>query len=355
MARAAFLQNAPVVSVVVATHDRTESLKYTLESLLEQDYPNYEIILVDNAPSSTATYNYWQETHAEKTQVRYVREDYPGLAVAHNRGLLEVGAPFVAFIDDDVLVDKQWLTEIMQGFASGSNVACVTGMILPVEIETQPQVWIEDYWGLGKGFGWRIYDMNEHRPEGALYPYTAGMFGSGANMAFKTSILRELGGFDPALGAGSVALGGDDLAAFFNVITSGYQLVYQPGAIVYHRHRRGYDGLRGQAYGYGVGLTAYLTSTLLNKPGSILNFTLKIPPGIKYALSSESAKNNKKSVSYPRELTSLERKGMLYGPMAYLRSRWRVRDLKQPLAPLEYVSKSSTTEPTSLAENASPR
>ena len=70
-----------------------------------------------------------------------------------------------------------------------------------------------------------------------LYPYTAGVFGSGANMAFRADALRAMGGFDTSLGAGSAALGGDDLAAFFDVIEAGHTLVYEPTAFVRHRHR----------------------------------------------------------------------------------------------------------------------
>lgn len=318
-ARAALLDNAPMVSIVVATHDRTDSLVTCLDSLLALDYPNYDIIVVDNAPSSSETVDMLRQRYP---QVRYVREDHPGLAHAHNCGLVEVTAPIVAFTDDDVVVDPHWLTEIVLGFNAGQHVGCVSGMIFPIELETPAQVWIEQYGGFSKGFVPRIFDRDANRPADALFPYTAGRFGSGANMAFKTEALRAIGGFDPALGAGSKALGGDDLSAFFEIIMAGYQLVYQPGAIIHHGHRREYAGLRRQAYGYGVGLTAYLTGALLRRPYLLLDMLIKMPRGLYYALSDRSPKNNKKQGDYPAELTWLERKGMLYGPLAYLRSRW---------------------------------
>jgi GT2 family glycosyltransferase len=321
--REKLLAKAPFVSVVIATRNRTASLAKCLSSLLCLDYPNYEIIVVDNAPSSDETAEFMSHNYGHLEQVRYVREDRPGLAVAHNRGLEEVKAPIVAFTDDDVLVDKYWLSEMVKGFnvTSGDRVGCVTGMIIPAELETPAQLWIEQYGGFSKGFRRQLFDLHENRLESLLYPYTAGSFGSGANMAFKTSVLRDIGGFDPALGAGSAALGGDDLAAFFEVVTQGYQLVYEPAAIVHHAHRRDYGGLRKQAYGYGVGLTAYLMKTLLDKPSRLFAFATKIPAGMYYIFSPRSAKNNKKQADYPSELTLLERKGMLYGPFAYLQSR----------------------------------
>jgi hypothetical protein len=104
--------------------------------------------------------------------------------------------------------------------------------------------------------------------------------------------------------------------------------VYEPAAIVHHRHHRNYEDLRQQMYGYGVGLTAYLTKPLVDKPGLFLDVALRIPRGVVYALSPCSPKNVRKRVDYPRELTTLEQKGMLYGPFAYLRSRWQTRTMR---------------------------
>lgn len=349
-----FLAETPFVSVVVATRDRPESLDVCLRSLLSQAYPRYEIIVVDNAPSTTATADLLERAYGDAPRVRYVREDYPGLARAHNRGLRETEAEIVAITDDDVLVDQCWLAELVRGFRVAERVACVTGMILPLELETPAQFWIEQYGGFNKGFRQRIFDQAWYQPRDRLFPYAAGMFGSGANMAFKTAVLRELGGFDPALGAGTLALGGDDLAAFFQVVTAGYTLVYQPAALVRHRHRRDYAGLRKQAYGYGVGLTAYLMKSLLDQPTRLPDFVAKAPSGLAYAVSARSPKNRLKRIHYPRELTALERKGMLYGPVAYLRSRWRLRATRPRRGRLDRSTLVSAAEPPLLDEAQSP-
>jgi GT2 family glycosyltransferase len=320
------LETAPFVSIIVATHDRPIELAAALRSLLSLAYSRYEIIVVDNAPSTTATAKLIQSLATGRIDVRYLREDCAGLAIAHNRGFLEATAPIVAFTDDDVVVDKHWLTEIVRGFRVSDRVACVTGLILPSELETPAQAWIEQFGGFARGFAPRIFDRSSG--SGPLYPYTAGRFGSGASMAYKTAVLRRLGGFDSALGAGTPALGGDDLAAFFQIIMAGYQLVYQPSALLYHQHRRDYAGLCRQAYGYGVGLTAYLMKTLLDKPRRVFDFAIRIPAGVAYAFSPHSPKNQKRQADYPAELTRLEQRGMLHGPLAYLRSRWRTRHLR---------------------------
>ncbi len=321
-----FLNSAPCASVVIATHNRTDSLAATLHSLLAMEYPSFEIILVDNAPNSNQTAEYIHQAYGGSEKIRYVREEYPGLSVAHNRGLMEVNTRYVAFTDDDVLVDRYWLTELMRGFQVCNRVACVTGMITPAELETPAQQLLEQYGGFSKGFTQQIFDLDTHQIRHPLYPFTAGWFGSGASMAFDTQFLKKLGGFDPATGAGTLAKGGDDLAAFFEVISAGYQLVYRPSAIVKHRHRPEYDGLRKQAYGYGVGLTAYLTKTLIDRPRRIISLALRLPSGLTYLLGPHSRKNANKHHGYRRELNYVEYLGMLYGPIAFLRSRKRARE-----------------------------
>jgi GT2 family glycosyltransferase len=329
--RETFLSKAPFVSIVIATRDRPGALTKCLDSLLALEYPAYNIIVVDNAPNSSATAELIQQKYCHLQSVLYVREDHPGLAEAHNRGLAEVKSSFVAFTDDDVIVDKHWLAELMRGFYRAEDVACVTGLILPAELETPAQVWFEQFGGFSKGFNRRIFDRFENRLKSPLYPYAAGTFGSGANMAFKTAALWDIGGFDPALGAGTIAQGGDDLAAFYSVITRGYRLVYEPAALVYHWHGRDYAGLRRRAYGYGVGLTAYLTKYLVDQPNLFLKFAWRVPFGLAYVLNPSSTKNTRKGLDYPKELTRLERKGMLSGPIAYLRSRWQAYKLQQQL------------------------
>jgi hypothetical protein len=202
----------------------------------------------------------------------------------------------------------------------------VTGLILPIALESDAQVWLEGMWGLGKGFERRVFDRRP--PAGQrLYPWTAGVFGSGANMAFRADVLRDLGGFDPGLGTGSDALGGDDLASFFDVIAAGHELVYEPAAVVHHHHRPDYASLQRMAYCYGAGLTAYIAKTLVDDPRRVLGLAWRLPLAVAYALDPRSPKNAGRPASLPPELARLERRGMLVGALGYLRSRWRRRGL----------------------------
>jgi cellulose synthase/poly-beta-1,6-N-acetylglucosamine synthase-like glycosyltransferase len=248
-----------------------------------------------------------------------------GLADAHNRGLTEVDTPIVAFADDDIVADKDWLARIVGAFASAPNVGCVTGKIVPLELETQAQVWLDGYAAFDKGGEQRLFDLAENRPDDPLFPFTAGSLGSGANMAFSLAALRRMDGFDPALGAGTRARGGDDLAAFLDVLLHGYGLVYEPAAVVRHSHPRDYEALRRQVYGYGVGLTAYLTKVFLDRPRLLGHLPRRLPLALAHGLSSRSSRNSRRPADYPRELARRERLGMIAGPISYLRSRRKAK------------------------------
>lgn len=189
----------PFTTVVVATRERAGQLARALDSLLAQDHPRFEIVVVDNAPLTDETRELVERKYAER--VRYVCEPVPGLAAAHNAGLDAVRGEVVAFTDDDVVADPRWLTELTAPFAADAGLGCSTGLILPARLTTPAQVLLESHGGFAKGFTPRTYDPARPPGDEPLFPFTAGRFGSGANMAFRTAVLRSVGGFDPATGA----------------------------------------------------------------------------------------------------------------------------------------------------------
>lgn len=320
--------DAPLISVVVATRERTRSLAACLDSLARMDYPDYEVVVVDNAPVTSATASLVAGRSEEN--LRYAREPRRGLAAAHNCGLEQARGAIVAFTDDDVTVDRKWLTEIARGFGTAADVACVTGLIMPAELQTEAQLLLEMHGHFGKGFEQRLVNCGDHRPADPLFPFTVGTLGSGANMAFRKDRLRELGGFDPATGVGTVARGGDDLTALFSVLAAGHSLVYQPTALAWHRHRRDLESLRDQAYGYGVGLGAYLTSALVSHPHMTGQALRRAPAGLRYAFHPGSPRNARVGNFWPRQLVWRERQGLALGPLAYGISRLRNRMARYP-------------------------
>ena len=141
---------APSVTVVVATRERTGLLAACLDSLARLDYPDYEVVIVDNDPVTDDTAKLIRDR--AEPGIRYARENRRGLAAAHNCGLQLAEGTIVAFTDDDVIVDRHWLTEVAEGFTADTDVACVTGLILPAELQTPAQVLLEAHGNFSKGF-----------------------------------------------------------------------------------------------------------------------------------------------------------------------------------------------------------
>lgn len=234
----------PLVTVAVCTRDRPDDMKLCLEAISHLDYPHLDILVVDNAPQTEATR---ELVEAHYPQVRYVREPRPGLDWARNRAILAAKGEIIAYTDDDVVVDEGWVRAIAQTFADDPKVMAVTGLIAPYELETEAQVLFEDYGGFGRGFEQKYYQVEL----GKSMPWQwlgAGQFGTGANMAYRQSVFKGIGYFDPALDVGTPTNGGGDLEMFIRILQTEHTLVYQPKALVYHRHRREYAQLKRQIY-----------------------------------------------------------------------------------------------------------
>jgi GT2 family glycosyltransferase len=210
----------------------------------------------------------------------------------------------------------------------GSLPTAVTGPILADELRSEPQRWLEEWGGFGKGFERRVFDRAEHTTGSPLYPFAAGTFGSGANMAFRAAALRRLGGFDVALGPGTPARGGEDLAAFVEVVTGGGTIVYEPGAVVWHRHHDTEEQFRATIRAYGTGLAAYLTRHASRHPADGVRMALAMPAALAYFFRPGSPRNRRRSARFPSGLWKDEVAGLLQGPFAYAFGRANARRIR---------------------------
>jgi glycosyltransferase involved in cell wall biosynthesis len=238
------------ISVIVCTRDRPQLLRTCLDALMRLQYPQFEVIVVDNAPSSDQSRGVVLET-----PFCYIREDRAGLDWARNRGLETAANDVVAYTDDDARPDPGWLWGLARGFAR-REVMCVTGLVLPAELETRAQRLYETYGtGMSRGF-----DARRFVPANLSWRdlIEVQRIGVGANMAFRREMLHRLGGFDTALDAGTPAGGAGDLDMFHRVLAVGSEIVYEPSALVLHRHRDNMDALRQQLYDNGKSYGVYL-------------------------------------------------------------------------------------------------
>jgi GT2 family glycosyltransferase len=314
-------QDDPPVSVVVCTRDRPEGALAAVRGLMALEYPRFELVLVDNAPTSDATKDAVLGEFGSDPRLRYVREPRPGLSRARNRGVAESTAEIIAFTDDDVRVDRWWLHGIVRGFNRIGDVACVTGLIPTAALDNALQLYFDQREAWGSFSEPQIWDLTEHRDDSPLYPYSAGQFGVGANFAITRSALKELDGFDEALGAGTPSGGGEDLDIFTRTILAGHRLVHEPSAIIWHNHRSNFDGLSRQMLSYGSGCTAALFALLLRNGQARRELPVAIIRGVsRVAAIDERTKDNP---VLPTNLVRREYLGMALGPLLYLKGRLR--------------------------------
>lgn len=313
--RRAALDPAPFISVIVCTRDRPTQLETCLRRMAEQDYPRFEVVVVDNAPPTDAVRTIVEAGLAGLT-LRYVNEPRPGLSWARNAGIAAAGASIIAWLDDDGEPDCHWLAGLARGFARGDDIGCVTGKVLPARLDTEAEQLFEQLGGYCKGRGFSPAIFSRRGPQSPLYPLPP--FGVGANMAFRREVLERIGGFDVALGAGTPAFSGEDTLALTLALLAGYRIAYEPAALMRHHHREDLDGLGSQLRGYGIGLTAYYLALLRHRP-SVLPALLRLAPAAADYLRGVNAPSLP-APQLPPGLRWRQRWWLLTGPFAYTRS-----------------------------------
>lgn len=258
------------LTVAICTKDRPEYLRRCLRSLLDLREQHddlvseWDILVVDNAPSDSQT----KDLVASLPHVRYVAEARPGLNFARNRALREANGDLLAYLDDDVVVDRHWLQGLWDGWSENPDAGAFTGQVLPLALETEAQVLFERRGGFRHGFEKVRYTQSTPSgDDGFLYPCRTGIFGVGCNMAFRRQALFEIGGFDEALDTGRPLPGGGDHDIFYRVIRAGFPLVYEPSYLVFHQHRRTMEQLRHQYWTWGLSVMAFASkSHTLDRP-----------------------------------------------------------------------------------------
>lgn len=315
----------PPVSVVLCTRDRADAARRAVESLLVMEYPNFEVVVVDNAATTLDT---WRAVEAlADPRVRVIHASVPGLAAARNRGLETATHDVVAFTDDDVVVDAHWLAALVRPLAD-PDVACVTGLVPPAQLRTEAQCDFEQRVHWTSTIGRRNY--RRHDPgHGKLFPFRVADYGTGANFAIRRSVSFQLGGFDEALGAGSPTKGGEDIDWFVRTIVAGHVLVFEPDAITWHQHRDDADALAAQAHGYGLGLGAWLTKVALDRELAPLALSRagSAAAHLVSTMSGRTRSTGALSISTPAA-SRAELRGLLAGPRALLTARAQGRKPK---------------------------
>ncbi|MET9202545.1 glycosyltransferase [Gordonia sp. NPDC003585] len=316
----------PPVSVVLCTRDRTAAATRAVESLLAMDYPQFEVVVVDNAATTLDTWRYVDSL--ADPRVRAIHASVPGLAAARNRGLEAATHAIVAFTDDDVVVDRYWLERLVAPL-SDPAVACVTGLVPAAQLRTAAQCTFEQRVRWANSLERREYRRDDPS-HGKLFPFRVGDYGTGANFAVRRSVAFALGGFDEALGAGSPAKGGEDIDWFVRTIVAGHTLVFEPDAITWHQHRDDDDALSAQAHGYGLGLGAWLTKIAFDRDLAPLALA-RAGSAVAHLVTSFYGRAKPRSAPSVPSVTGAARaefSGLIAGPRALLTARSQGRKPK---------------------------
>lgn len=218
-----------LISVIICTYNRSESLRITLESLLHQESHGafeYEVMLVDNN-STDATRTVVEEfVQRFNGKLRHFFQPISGKTLSMNMALARVTGEIIAFTDDDVVLDPVWLYELNQCFLE-FDCDGVGGRVLPVYPAGTPQ-WIKDN-AIKLAGAVVIYDFGEttkplHKD---MLPFI------GCNFAFRRQMFNEYGLFNEDLGPGAKALG-EDIEFVERLLSQGRKLYYCGKAVVNH-------------------------------------------------------------------------------------------------------------------------
>ena len=247
----------PTVTVVVCTRNRPKHLDECLRHLAASDYPPFEVLIIDNAPSDNAS-----REVALGWGARYEVEPEPGLTRARNRAARLVESEVIAFLDDDALAAPDWLREITSSFEQESVVA-VAGRVVPWSSS-------DEHRGASSGRGTSNSGTVGGADRVAFSQNTDDWFlnaafggvGIGANMAFRRDAFTVGPGFDERLGPGGLLHAGEEYQAWVELIRRGKTVVYTPAAVVRHPYDPDTGGEIRRRYirsYFGVGCyTAYL-------------------------------------------------------------------------------------------------
>jgi glycosyltransferase involved in cell wall biosynthesis len=214
------------ISVVLCTYNRCESLERTLKSLIEMSAPegcSWELILVDNN-SKDNTKAVIEEFEKDcKLNVKYIFEGKQGLSHARNRGIEQAEGEIIAFTDDDVMVDRYWLSNIKRAFEE-HDVSCIGGKILPVWEIPKPEWLIPQV-----HYILALLDRGD-KPFHLDSPIVWG-----ANFSVKAEIFEKYGGFDTNLGRIPGRLfAGEETEFVRRILNRGEKILYYPDAVIYH-------------------------------------------------------------------------------------------------------------------------
>lgn len=227
-----------------------------LQSLTLLGYPSYELILVDNTPGDREV-----EQLATEVGARYVVEPRQGLSRARNAGGRAARGKIVAYIDDDAVAERGWLSRHAAALEDPALVA-TTGRILATSLDA-PSARVYAAAG-GEDLGEVAFRV-DRTTHGWFEMANFGGVGLGSNMALRRALFETGWGFRESLGLGA-GIPGEEHYAFFTLIRDGHAIAYLPDAIVHHDYPATMGTLRRRRSRILRGTAAYMAMLLVEEP-----------------------------------------------------------------------------------------
>jgi O-antigen biosynthesis protein len=215
----------PRISVVVCSYNGQRTIRDCLEGLLELEYPNFEVIVVDDGSTDGTP------AIAREYGFSLITTIHRGLSHARNVGIEAATGEIVAFIDDDARPDPHWLTYVAVTFLRTGHVGVGGPNIAPT----------------GDGV---IAECVANAPGGPVHVLLSDQEAEhipGCNMAFRKAELQAIGGFDPQFRAA-----GDDVDMCWRLRQAGGTLGFSPAAMVWHHRRNSVRAYWRQQQGYAM-------------------------------------------------------------------------------------------------------
>ncbi len=216
------MSNAPEVSVIIPTYNRAALLRDAVRSVLDQEtQTTFEIIIVDNN-SQDDTRSVVHDLIADHPgRITYILETEQGNAHARNRGVKSARAGVIAFLDDDVIVEKNWLASLKEVLDARADLSFVGGKVLP-QWNGPPPSWLTPE-------HWSPLALLDYGPEDLIISGNSPRGLLTANIAFRKSVFAETGAFSPHLQRVKNAIGSmEDTEFLLRVCRSGKQGMYSP-------------------------------------------------------------------------------------------------------------------------------
>jgi len=208
-----------LVSVMIITRNRPDSLKRCVRSILENTFTDYEIVILDNGTDETSIRirEFIRESgHSEK--IKYFRIEPKGFAALRQEAAERCEGTIVMSIDDDCVADSNAIKFIADRFASDNRIGVIGGNIDNIGFEADKK-----YKGRGKlGINGRFSSAKNIED--------ADVFG-GANMSFRKKAFDEAGGYDKFFNSGL-----EEADLIYSIKEQGYKIVYEPNIKIFHYH-----------------------------------------------------------------------------------------------------------------------